>query len=228
MTKYIKQVLFVFLILLTGCSAEYTELQILSTVVPSGDDECTIDVKASEWSFFSEGTLDFNLKNAARETGYDVTLKILNNLPEKNTADGISYNKAIIDKVEVLSYFVDSGSEILIAKENFYSDITISAGSFSVVSFTAIAPEIYFDVDGLKGYAEEVEDMNSTRLKLKMKIFAHNVAGSNLESNTFEYYVKLCTGCLFPYTVCPANTARKSSLCGATQDVPSSCISTEE
>jgi len=238
MNKYIKQVLFVvFLILLTSCSAEYTELQILSTVVPKSDTECTIDAKSNEWSFFSEGVLDFNLKNLAKKTGYDVTLKIQNNSTE-GTKDGIIYNNAIIDKIQVSSYFINTDPslklEILIAEENFYSDITVSAGTFSVVSFTALAPSNYFirdeenELDGLQSYAESVIDMASTRLKLKIKIFAHNIAGSNLESNTFEYYVKLCNKCLFAYTSCPSKTVLTSSLCDATQDVSASCVSTEE
>jgi len=115
----------------------------------------------------------------------------------------------------------------ILSNVNFYSNQTIEPTKSTVISFTALAPELYYDVDGLKGLAEEAEDMSSTRLKLKMKVFGHNLGGSNVESNTFEYYVKLCSGCLFPYSSCPSGSER-TSVCGYSQDFPATCISIEE
>lgn len=217
MIKYIKQVLFVFLILLTSCGDNFTELQIVTAIQYELDgEECVLDEENTKIN--TEGVLDVGLKAAEfngnferNRTGYKLKLKIENKLPLKRSESGVSYNDIVLEKIETTTSYFISNTDIPIATETFYNSSTIEAEDNNSIAFIVIEPQYYYDL--LLEYLEDPDlttDNKEASLKIKVKVYGRTKGNNSAESNTFEFHARICVRCLIP-------------LCSASAGVPTAC-----
>jgi hypothetical protein len=218
------------LLLAAACGRVPGQFEILNDQIPSAGAACTVPVAPTLYA--GEGILDLSIVRSDFSSAYLFFPLIENNLPaatgsiDSNEIQltgfdlDISPLNAVPDSVAAVFASPDAAS-LLHYRMPWSGGIASGGGRLSaIVEAFPVALAQMLVASGGVGVAP------SLVVDLKITALGTTHTGSSMQSDPFEFPVKVCSGCLVanvapcPYSTAPANTGNS---CNPAQDDPVDC-----
>ena len=167
-----------------GCTADGADpIQILRNQVPGAD--CVIPTD-SAGAFLSRGIIDVNSTG-----GYLFTPLVLSDAEANEVAARRFFAEGADVDIEFVGANIPTVSGGLESSISFRTLISgsIDASATSTFAFEIVSPALLADL------VDDVTPTNPVQLVASVKLVG-NLEGNDVESNTFNYPVEVCSGCL--------------------------------
>jgi hypothetical protein len=223
-----------FVAALAGCADSGGQtLVVINNSVPGID--CLV-TPTEGGAFIPTGRIDaLGVTERASPVGYLVTPTIKNLADSQD--DTLTTERTVLlqgAKVDIVIGNHADGSELLSAAE-LMALTEVNALKFTSPFSGAIEPD-----GGLVGLAFELVPrqvvaaigpklgpQETVLISASFAVFGHTISGSGVESDSFEYPITVCNGCLFtdlgPCDVIPDQDYPAGSECNLFQDAPATC-----